>query len=95
MLFTRRPKKTPGQIAEENLTRLDAYHEARIAAGGPDELPGQEGIDAALLDAAINQMLGFIEKESSPLVIGGSLAIVVELSTAYIKKYLDPASETH
>jgi len=88
MRFRGEPKKNPVVVATENLTIIDAHHEARTAAGLPDEIPGQEGIDAAQLVKAVEQMNGFIEKESSPLVIGGSVALVAELSTAYIKKYL-------
>ena len=96
MRFTRRqPVKNPGQIAQENLERIVAHHDARTAAGLPDEIPGQEGIDATRLTEAVEQMNGFIAKGSDPHVIGGSLALVAELSSHYVKTYLDPTSETH
>lgn len=90
----RQPAKNPGQIAEENLKRIIAHHEARTAKGLPDEIPGQEGIDAKRLNDVVEQMNGFVENGSDPHILGASLALVVELSSHYIKTYLDPTSET-
>lgn len=95
MRLGRAPKKNPGVIAEENLERIVAHHDARTAAGLPDEIPGQEGVDAKQLTDAVAQMNRFIENGSDPHIIGGSLALVVELSSHYVKTYLDPESETH